>query len=256
MVKRWKRWKAFLAAGETAVESIDFTIAPPKKRYEQVVESLEKVIVQSAEDEKLPSEQELAERFNVSKAVIREALTVLKERGLVQPRNGDGSYVSKPGTQTVAEAVGRIIKTGRINDRNLHDTRLILETATARLAAIKASPEEIARLEATIEEMSDLGMPHGEWLAIDMDFHVALAKAGGNELLAMFVEMMMLLLKKYMLKGLYSDYDQTCTLNEHREIVNALRTGNPHLCDQAVRAHFNSAWDHVAAYEKKKNATG
>ncbi|MDR1519634.1 MAG: FadR family transcriptional regulator [Planctomycetota bacterium] len=238
------------------MENIDFTIAPPKKRYEHVAESLERVIVQSVEDEKLPSEQELAERFNVSKAVIREALTVLKERGLIQSRNGDGSYVSKPGAETAARAVSRIITTNCINNQNLHDARLILETATVRLAAVNAAPGEIARLEATIAEMSDLTMPYDEWLAIDMDFHVAIARAGKNELLAMFVEMMMLLLKKYMLKGLYSNYDQTCTLNEHREIVNAMRTGNPDLCEQAVRAHFNSAWNHVAMYEKRQNATG
>ncbi|MDR2391892.1 MAG: FadR family transcriptional regulator [Planctomycetota bacterium] len=238
------------------MKNIDFTIAPPKKRSEHVVESLEKVIVQSAEDEKLPPEHELAERFNVSKAVIREALTVLKERGLVQSRNGNGSYVSKPSTETVAKAVSRIITTNCINNRNLHDTRLILETATARLAAVNAAPEEIARLEATIEEMSELTMPYDEWLAIDMNFHVVMAKAGGNELLAMFVEMMMLLLKKYMLKGLYSNYDQSCTLNEHREIVNAMRTGRPDLCERAVRAHFASAWNHVAVYEKRQSAIG
>lgn len=237
------------------MENIDFAIAPPKKLYEHVVESLEKALVLTPEDEKLPAEHELAERFSVSKAVIREALTVLKDRGLVQSRNGDGSYVSRPNTETVAKAVSRIIETSCINDENLHETRLVLETATVRLAAANARPDDIARLEATIDAMADLGMPYDDWLAVDIDFHVAMAKAGGNDLLKMFVEMMMLLLKKYMLKGLYSNYDQTCTLNEHREIVRAIRTGKPDLCERAVRSHIFSARNHVALYENGLNAS-
>ena len=233
------------------MENIDFAIAPQRKLYERVVDSLEKVIVFSDEDEKLPPEQELADRFKVSKAVIREALTVLKDRGLVQSRNGDGSYVSKPSTETVANAVGRIIQTSRINNRNLHDTRLIMETATIRLAVANVTAEELAHLDSTIAAMSDLTMPYDEWLAIDMDFHVTIAEASRNDLLKMFVEMMMLLLKQYMLKGLFSNYNQNCTLNEHREIVNAMKSGKTRPCEQAVRSHLLSAWNHVAMYEKK-----
>ncbi len=233
------------------MENIDFAIATPKKLYEYVAESLEKVIVQSAKDEKLPSEQELAERFNVSKSVIREALTVLKDRGLVQSRNGDGSYVSKPNTETVVGAVSRIIKTSSINDQSIHDTRLILETATVKLAAAHIIHEEIILLEETIEKMSDLTLPNDEWLAIDMEFHIVIAKASRNALLAMYVEMMMLLLKDYMLKGLCS---KTSTLDEHRKIVEAIQTRNPELCEQTLRSHIFSAWKHVAMYEKGRIA--
>ncbi len=102
------------------MDGIDFALASPKKRYEQVVESLEKVLMRSTPDAKLPPEQELAERFGVSKPVIREALTVLKERGLVQSRNGDGSYVSRPNTDAVVSAIGRIITCSSISDSDAH----------------------------------------------------------------------------------------------------------------------------------------
>lgn len=237
------------------MDNIDFAIASPKKRYEQVVESLEKVIMRSAPDEKLPPEQTLAERFSVSKSVIREALTVLKDRGLVQSRNGDGSYVSKPNTDTVVNAIGRIVTTSSISDHNLHETRLILETATIRLAAQNATPEELDRLETLLVAMSDLTLSYDEWLDIDMDFHVAIAKAGRNELLTMFVEVMMCLLKNFMLKALYGKYDQNSTLREHRDILDALRTGNPDRCQEAVRAHLLSAWNNLSDYLKERGTS-
>lgn len=229
------------------MENIDFVISPTKKLYEHVVEALEKVIVLSAADEKLLSEQELADRFNVNKAVVREALTVLKDRGLVQSRNGVGSYVCKPNTETVVNAVSRIIKASSITDQDIHETRLILEISVVRLAAVNVVSEEIARLEKTVEEMSKSTLSNDEWLAIDMEFHTIIAKASRNDLLAMCVEMMMLLLKDYMRKGRYSC---SGTVSEHRKIVAALRTGDPDLCESALRCHLYSAWENVSMFEK------
>jgi DNA-binding FadR family transcriptional regulator len=233
------------------LKRIDFTIAKTSL-FQQIVEALEQVIVQSEEDEKLPSEQELSERFNVSKVVIREALKVLQDRGLVRVRNGDGSYISRPQTDTVALAVNRIVKMTNISNDNLHDTRVILETATARLAARHISDGEIAFLDETIERMSDLSMPHDDWLKIDMSFHVAIARASRNDLLVMFVEAMMQLLKEYMLKGLDSRYDQNLTLNEHREILKGIRMRDPDYAEKAMLEHFISGKTHVSQYEEAK----
>lgn len=228
------------------MNTIDFALASPKKRYEQVVESLEKVIMRSDPDVKLPPEQELAERFGVSKAVIREALTVLKDRGLVQSRNGDGSYVSKPNTDAVVSAVGRIIASSSISDSDLHRARLVLETAVARLAAGRATAEDVAGLEALLDVMADPALPLDAWLGADMDFHVSIARIAGNELLKMFVEVMMCLLEEYMVKGLHGADARKSTLREHRKVLAALRTGEPDRCEQALRAHLVSAWNNVA----------
>ena len=71
--------------------------------YEQIAGRLEEWILAHnfKEQEKLPSEQALAEEFNVSRNVVREALKLLKERGLVDSRNGTGSYVTKPDVENL-----------------------------------------------------------------------------------------------------------------------------------------------------------
>ncbi|MDR1058901.1 MAG: FadR family transcriptional regulator [Treponema sp.] len=228
------------------MEEIDFVVEKTNL-YEQIVDALEGVIIQSNVEEKLPSEQELSRRFGVSKAVIREAMKVLKDRGLIQSRNGDGSYISRPGSGSVANAVNRIIKMDNISSADLHGTRLILETAAVRLAALYARPEDLDHLDRTIEKQSGLS-PYEEWIRYDRDFHIALARAGGNALVAMFVEVMMNLLKEYMFKGYYNPDD---TIRQHREIVAALRGKDEALAEKAMLDHLFAARQNVFAYEEK-----
>ena len=220
--------------------------------YEQVVSNLENYIfLTEFENKKLPSEQELSKQFNVSKAVVREALKVLKDRGLIQSRNGDGSYVSKPQSGTIANAINRIIKMDKISNKNLHDIRLILETASVKLAVLYIEPDEIKHLESTIDQMSDLAMPFEESTQIDVDFHVSLARASRNDLLVTFVEIMMHLLRDYMFKCFSGPkYDKKCTLKEHREILKALKLKEQEYAEKAILEHIFSARNFLHEYEQ------
>jgi DNA-binding FadR family transcriptional regulator len=231
------------------MEDIDF-IVEKTNLYEQIVNTLEQVIIQSSMEEKLPSELELSQRFKVSKAVIREAMKVLKDRGLIQSRNGDGSYISRPNSDSVANAVNRIIKMDNIRNEDLHGMRLILETAAVRLAALYALPEELDHLEYTIEKQSALP-PYEEWLGYDRDFHITMAKASRNDLLAMFVEVIMTLLKEYMMKAIYSDYDRHSTIQQHQEIVQAIRNKDQAFAEKAILSHIFAARQNLIDYEQK-----
>ena len=74
--------------------------------YEQVADELERAILEtglvSAGDDKLPSEQALGVKFGVSRTVIREALKLAKERGLIEQRTGEGSYITKPSPAAIS----------------------------------------------------------------------------------------------------------------------------------------------------------
>jgi GntR family transcriptional repressor for pyruvate dehydrogenase complex len=220
------------------VRKIDFTIEKVNL-YEKIVDGLEKVIMESESDEKLPSESELAKQFNVSKAVIREALKVLKDRGLIQSRNGDGSYITKPDTSSVADAVNRIIKMKNISDENIHNLRLILETATVKSATLHAKAEDIKKLEENLKFMSDLTLPEPRRVETDIQFHLLIARAGQNELLTMFVEVLMILLNDYMIKAATSkNYDRRNSINEHREIIEAIKKKELEYAEKAMLNHL------------------
>ncbi|MDR1904085.1 MAG: FadR family transcriptional regulator [Treponema sp.] len=233
------------------MDKIDYTVSKTNL-YEQIAETLEQAIVGAEiKAEKLPSEQELAKRFKVSRTVIREALKVLKERGLIRSRNGEGSYISKPNIDTISSAINRIVQMDNISNDHLHDMRLILETAGAGLAALHAGPEDIAHLQYTVDQMSVQPLSTEQRLRFDSEFHITIARASGNKLLEMFVEVMTLLLGDYMIKGFPGPASMRQVINHHEKIFEAIKNGNPEDAEEAIRCHLAAALENIKKYEKK-----
>jgi GntR family transcriptional repressor for pyruvate dehydrogenase complex len=232
------------------MNNIDYTITKTNL-YEQIADTLEQAIIRSINDiEKLPSEQELSKRFNVSRTVIREALKVLKERGLIQSRNGEGSYVVVPKTDTISDALGRIIQIKNISNDNLHYTRMVLETAGVRLAALHIKPEELDNLKDILQKMTDLSLPLNERIRLDMEFHLAIVRAGQNELLEIFAEVMILLLKDYMVKGIFGPEGMAKTRSQHQKILDALKAQDPEKAERALHNHLSASRKNVEKYEE------
>lgn len=234
------------------MEKIDYTIKKTNL-YEQIADKLEQAIIGSDKKvDKLPSEQELCKSFNVSRTVIREALKVLKERGLVQPRNGEGSYVVSPKTDTISGALDRIIQSKNIDNDDLHGMRLILETEGARLAALKAQPHDIRKLEDILQEMENLALPLDERIRLDAQFHISMVQAGRNQLLGIFAEVMTMLLNDYMLKGVFGPKGINKTLSEHHKILEAIRLKDPSAAEKALKTHLTAARKNVGKYESTR----
>jgi DNA-binding FadR family transcriptional regulator len=233
------------------MDKIDYTVYKTKL-YEQIADTLEQAIVRSERKlEKLPAENELAKRFKVSRTVVREALKVLQERSLIESRNGEGSYISRPKSDTVSNAVNRIIRMDKINDNDLHHTRIILESAGVRLAALYSVPEELERLEKLLGEMETAPIPEG-WVSLDSQFHRAIIRMGRNELLSMFVEVMTALLHEYMIKGI-NPADKKSTIDQHRCILDAIRAKDPDAAEKALISHLTAAHEMVAGYDLKNS---
>jgi GntR family transcriptional repressor for pyruvate dehydrogenase complex len=228
------------------MEQIDFTLNKTNL-YEQVADSLEQAIIRSGpKAEKLPSEQELSKQFNVSRTVTREALKVLKERGLIKSRNGEGSYITKPNRNTVSSVIKRLIRMDNISDEDLYNMRIILESAGARLAAKNAKPDDIGHLEYTIEQMSaEDPLPTEKRLLLDSDYHITIAKASGNKLLSMFVEVMTVLLRDYIIKGLPHPYDLQKTIKEHKKVVEAIKQEDADKAEAAILNHLNASLKNI-----------
>jgi GntR family transcriptional repressor for pyruvate dehydrogenase complex len=232
---------------------MDITPLHKTNLYEQIADNLEQAIIRSkATVKKLPSEQELSRRFKVSRTVTREALKVLKERGLISPRNGEGSFITKPDRDTISSAINRLVRMDDIGDEDLYHMRVILESAGARLAAQNAKPEEIEHLESTIDRMASVDpLPTEERILLDSDFHITIARAGGNRLLWIFVEVMTGLLHGYMIKGLPHPYDLQKTLGEHKKIAGAIKKGEPAEAEAAIRDHLNASLRNIRIYQKE-----
>ena len=119
--------------------------------YEQIADHIEKQILISGsaewkEGERLPSEQELAGQFAVSRNVIRETIKVLKERGLVDPRNGVGAVITKPDQQKLSSMIYRYVLLQEMDPEEIYDVRCLLEVYSAQLAAERVDEEGLSRM--------------------------------------------------------------------------------------------------------------
>ncbi|HBD92384.1 MAG TPA: FadR family transcriptional regulator [Gemmobacter sp.] len=130
-----------------------------------------------AENARLPSEIELGKRFGASRPVVREALARLRDDGLIQSRQGSGSYVTRKPDANVF----RFVEIGSVSDiQRCYDFRIGFEAAAAGLAATAWRPAELALLEQAAADF-DHALTRGE-LAVDADarFHNAIAQATRN----------------------------------------------------------------------------
>src|SRR5574337_994600 len=178
-------------------------VARPSRLSEVVATELEAWMRQGSLEGgvQLPSEKILAERFGVSRAVVREAVSRLKADGWVESRQGAGAFVApQPGRGSF-----RLIPGGAgLADslENIFELRLLVETGAAELAARRRTAADLVRLEAALQRMeaaladsSEAGEAGQEGsrsngAGADDEFHVAIAAATGNPLLRRFVEFM------------------------------------------------------------------
>jgi GntR family transcriptional regulator, transcriptional repressor for pyruvate dehydrogenase complex len=137
------------------------------------------------EGEHLPPERELAAQMQISRGSVREALRILQAEGLIETRPGrnGGPIVRKPGSDSLERSLTAFVRGRSIRVQALVETRLAIETAVARLAAENRTDEDLARL-SELNERIATAPTRAERLAANAEWHVALASASHNELLA------------------------------------------------------------------------
>lgn len=138
-----------------------------------------------ADGEQLPSESELAAQLGVSHMTLREALAVLREQGLVETRRGrvGGTFVRRPANPSVRAVRARLRSMSASQVRDLGDAHLAVTGACAKLAAERASPSNVRRLQslaAQVAKASGIGAK----IRADSRFHIELAIATQSERLS------------------------------------------------------------------------
>lgn len=221
--------------------------------YEQIADKLEELIL-SAEyiDEKLPSEQALAEQFAVSRNVVREALKILKERGLIESRNGTGSYITKPEAANLSDVISRMVVMDNIDYCAIYDVRIILETAACRSAAERVTTGQLMQMEELLERLKDRTMTVKERRETDFAFHEAIAEATGNPLLAVLIRAMKNVFIEMIEKGIFMTGGIDDAIMRHARIMDALRVHDPQEAEAAMFDHLQFSKKNVEQYLKNK----
>ncbi|MEJ2586604.1 MAG: FadR/GntR family transcriptional regulator [Deltaproteobacteria bacterium] len=144
--------------------------------------------------DRLASEKELIEQFNVSKATMREALRVLEVIGLIEMRKGiaGGAYVAEVGMRTTIQAIINFLHFNTVSVRELTMLRFLIEPTVAEIAAIRRSEKDMEKLERIIGSTI---APGDSEVSKEISFHRYLARMSENAILTLTIDLIDNLLK-------------------------------------------------------------
>jgi GntR family transcriptional repressor for pyruvate dehydrogenase complex len=210
---------------------------------EQVAEQLARQISEGRwrSGDKLPSESELCATLGIGRSTLREALKSLAFVGLVQMRPGDGTYVLG-GTQLLVDRIRAhgVLKTEK-ELQDVSEARLILETELAALAAERLEPTDLEKLEEILQQMKrSLGGEGRDYAALDVEFHLSVAKCSKNQMLHELLMPIRGILQEFIAKSQELPGIKGEAHEHHAKILAALRQRNPEKARRAMRAHLQT----------------
>ena len=133
--------------------------------------------------ETLPSTRDLAEKFTVSRPILREALSILQIQGYVSVRHGKGTFVKDPNTDILHVPLKTWLAENRTLVENFYEARLAIEPVCAARAAELATQEDIATLQGILERFDHKTTINDTpaLVSVDIDFHSTIARLSKNE---------------------------------------------------------------------------
>jgi GntR family transcriptional regulator, transcriptional repressor for pyruvate dehydrogenase complex len=222
-----------------------FQLKPVESRrlYQQIADQIRDLIERGGYETgtRLPPERDLAVQLGVSRPSLREALIALDVEGRVEVRSGSGVYVSelKPGP-----APARTAAMGE-SPSQLMEARSVIEGELVTLACARITPAPLTRLRKILEDMEDSIERRRAPLDLDRQFHLTLAEASGNSILARLVGELFDERHSPISAKISSRFENTRTwkaaLHEHQAILRALEARDPLAAQAAMRSHLKAS---------------
>lgn len=189
---------------------------------------------------KLPPERELAASLGVGRSNLREALKVLDLLGLIEIRQGDGTYLRGEPTKLLPQVIEWGILLGSTAAEELVDARVQLEIGVARLAADRAADEDIDTLATLLEQMMN-AKDDADFADADQRFHLALAVSARNSVLEGMLVNVRSLIHAWILRAASLPGVRADAVEEHAAILEAIRAGDADVAARSMLAHMTSA---------------
>ncbi len=190
--------------------------------------------------DRLPPEKELSEALGLSRNSLREAVKALELIRVLDVRRGDGTFVTSLEPSLLLEAMSFVIDIHQDHTiLDLFEVRRLLEPAAAAMATLKATPGDLERLTAMLEEVGPQTSVE-DLVAHDVTFHGLICELSGNTYLSTLLESLSgRTLRARIWRGLTEENSVERTLAEHRAIVDAMVLGNADLVRSWVTVHIS-----------------
>ncbi len=220
------------------------------KTYELVIDRIEQQILagELRTGDRLPAERDLATMLGVSRSAVREALRVLNAQGVLSSTVGNGPESGTVVSGSSSEALTRLLRLQVGLDNfpidQVVEARVMFERWSVRLAATGATPEDLEHLRALLTEMDDESIARSRFNDLDTAFHVAVARAGGNRLVADLTGAVREALR-FPLLAAFAESENWASLveglrAEHHEVYERIAAGDGTGAAEVVEEHIRN----------------
>ncbi|WP_305094506.1 FadR/GntR family transcriptional regulator [Prescottella sp. R16] len=231
----------------------DLPTASHPRAWEHVLGNVENMMVSGdlLPGQRLPSERTLAADLGVGRSSVREALRVMEALGLLKTQTGSGPnagamIVSRPtGGMTMLMRMQVAAQSFPVTD--VVQTRLVLESEVMRTLAAQPTVDLSTAVEL-LDSMDETSLTSDEFLVLDAQFHVAMADAAGNQVIAAMMAGLRASIESYVVGGVDRiAWPTTCTRlrHEHRGLVEAVTSGDADLAQQRIVDHIRGYYEGV-----------
>jgi GntR family transcriptional repressor for pyruvate dehydrogenase complex len=194
----------------------------------------------------LPSTAEMGKRFDVSRTVLREAVSRLESVGLVRVAHGRGVFVGAPDAfSKCLELIRSAVSISRRELVQLTEFRRGIECQAARLAARRARPGDVAALLELCDQMDRPGQDDMDSLHYDLAFHMKIAEMSSNDLTRNVIDVIQQFVLAGMSRTTPRPRDWAYSRRLHRAIVDAIHSGDPDAAEKAMVAHMDAVTDRL-----------
>ena len=207
---------------------------------DEVISTIKAMILKGelAPHQRLPSEKELAEALGISRPTVREAIRGLMALNILESRHGDGTYVTSLQPQLLAAPIDFLLRVDEQGSAALMEIRLVLESGVAELAANKATPQHVERLDAIIGEYAASVDNVDRCIELDQDFHTELALAANSPILASMLTTIAALALQSRRRTAQDHKVRVAAHTDHRAIADAVASRDPIAARAAMLVHL------------------
>lgn len=217
-----------------------FPLVQKRAVANQTIETIKEMIVRGevTAGQRLPAERELAARFGVSRPSLREAIRALIALNILESRHGEGTFVSSLEPELLAEPIDFVLRVNADALFSLLETRLVLETGIAALAAERATDLELLQL----EDFAKLGRPllddPAAFIDHDVEFHARIRRMARSPILSSLLDSVNALAVASRRRTAANRDVRTKALADHEAMAKTLKARDPDAAREAMAAHL------------------
>jgi GntR family transcriptional repressor for pyruvate dehydrogenase complex len=189
-------------------------------------------------NDKLPAERQLSEALGVGRSAIREAIKALTVLGVLEVRQGDGTYLKRTDSTLLPQVIEWSLLLGENQAMDLIEARKVIEISICRFAAERGKDEEIAELKQIMDKMK---LEPANFVELDVSFHLKLAEMSRNSVLKDILSSIQSLLRTWIKLVIESAGDTEFSYKDHSAIFEAVSKRDPDAAALAMERHMTDA---------------